>query len=496
LSERATRSLHAGCSPATCASSRIVSVSNRLALPKGTHPTGGLAVGVLAAMREGGGLWFGWSGETHPSDTPQSAPTLSIRGGIEFATLPLPELLQDRFYNGFANGTLWPLFHYFLDGFHYRDEEYEAYEAVNALFGAQLRALLRDDDVVWVHDYHLIPLATQLRERGVTSPIGFFLHIPFPHFEVLRALPCHAALLRQLLAYDLLGFQTETDRAAFESAVVGAFGGEAVVGTGNIRLGKRWIRTGVFPIGVDVAAVARAASRAEQSAAVQHLKDGLLGRRLIIGVDRLDYSKGLLERFEAYREFLEHSPQHRGRVTYLQIAPLGRQSVKAYARIREDLEQSSGRTNGRYADVDWTPIRYLNRNFPHGTLMGFLRAAQVCLVTPVRDGMNLIAKEFVAAQDPNDPGVLILSDRAGAACELTDALLVNPYDTRRIAAALQEALEMPLAERRARHQRLLARLNARDVHAWHRSFLQELKSAWSSASTPSGSIDIEVRERA
>ncbi len=225
------------------------------------------------------------------------------------------------------------------------------------------------------------------------------------------------------------------------------------------------MQSGVFPIGVDVEALSRSAAKAVSSGRVQHMKDGLLGRRLIMGVDRLDYSKGLLERFEAYRHFLEDCPEHLGRVTYLQIAPLGRQNVKAYARIRDALDQSSGCTNGRFAEVDWTPIRYLNRNFPHATLMGFLRLADVCLVTPVRDGMNLVVKEFVAAQDPADPGVLILSDRTGAACELTEALLVNPYDTRGIAHALKQALEMPLAERRARQEKLLIALGKNDIHA-------------------------------
>jgi trehalose 6-phosphate synthase len=465
-------------------------------MPKGADPTGGLAVGVLAAMRESGGLWFGWSGETVSGETAVGEATVHVRDGIEFATVPLPEPLHERFYNGFANGTLWPLFHYFLDGFHYRDEEYQAYGEASAFFAAHLLPLLRDDDLIWVHDYHLMPLGAHLRQQGVKSPVGFFLHIPFPHFEVLRALPCHAELLQALLAYDLLGFQTEIDRTAFVSAIGAVFDEASIRSDGTIRLGTRTIDTGVFPIGVDVGAVARAAARAETGAAVQHLKDGLLGRRLIIGVDRLDYSKGLLERFEAYRQFLEASPQHRGQVTYLQIAPLGRQSVKAYARIREDLEQSSGRTNGRYADVDWTPIRYLNRNFPHTTLVGFLRAAHVCLVTPVRDGMNLVAKEFVAAQSPADPGVLILSDRAGAACELKDALIVNPYDTRRIARALQEALEMPLSERRARHQRMLACLHNHDVHAWHRRFSKALVRAAGSSTRDAATPSEAERERA
>lgn len=251
----------------------------------------------------------------------------------------------------------------------------------------------------------------------------------------------------------------------------------------------RTVVTDVFPIGVDVEGTARRATRACASAPVQRMINGLVGRQLIIGVGRLDYSKGLLERFLAYRNFLEDFPDEIGRVTYLQIAPLGRQNVQAYSQIRDALEQSSGRTNGRFADTDWTPIRYLNRNFPHSTLMGFLRSAQVCLVTPLRDGMNLVAKEFVAAQDPGDPGVLILSDRAGAACELTDALLVNPYDAKGIARAMRAALSMPLLERLVRHGKLLSTLRKNDIFRWHARFVDALAKSRPADARPQAHIE-------
>jgi trehalose 6-phosphate synthase len=455
---------------------RLVCVSNRVALPKGANPTGGLAVGLLAAMRRAGGLWFGWNGDTVAAQAAQEPPRVMSREGICFATLPLPKTLHERSYSGFSNGTLWPLFHYFLDGFRFDDEDYAAYRAMNALFARELRPLLEPDDLIWVHDYHLIPLGQELRAAGVSLRLGFFLHIPFPDFEVLRALPCHEDLLRGLLAYDVIGFQTEVDRRAFLSSVAGVWGEGMIDSNALVHPDGRRTHVGVYPIGVDTESIPQAASRAVASAPVRHMVEGLLHRRLIIGVDRLDYSKGLLERFAAYRRFLEDYPQHHRHVTYVQIAPLGRQDVRAYARIRDALEQSAGRTNGRYADVDWTPIRYMNRNFPHATLMGFFRVARVCLVTPVRDGMNLVAKEFVAAQDPADPGVLVLSDRAGAARELKAAVLVNPYDTRGIARAVHAALEMPLAERRERHQTLLAALNRHSVHAWHERFIDSMLS--------------------
>ena len=459
---------------------RLINVSNRVPLAKTAAP-GGLAVGVLAAMRARGGLWFGWNGETIGQEPGE--PEITVRDSLTYATIPLPQTLYERYYSGFANGTLWPLFHYFLAGFRYEDQEYAAYEQANALFAARLAPLLEHGDLIWVHDYHLIPFAEKLRLHAVRQPIGFFLHVPFPHFEVLRALPTFAEILRALLAYDLVGFQTETDRQSFLDSVRILWGEQTVGEDGTVSAAGRAVRTGVYPIGVDVEAIGQSAGKAAGSAPVQRMMESLVGRRLIVGVDRLDYSKGLLERFQAYRHFLESYPEQIGQVTFLQIAPLGRQKVQAYAQIRDSLEQSSGRTNGRFADADWTPIRYLNRNFPHATLMGFLRAARVCLVTALRDGMNLVAKEFIAAQDPDDPGVLVLSNRAGAACELTEALLINPYDTRGIARAIQRALTMPLAERRSRHATSLAILRENDIHRWHTRFIEDLQAARGRASS-------------
>jgi trehalose 6-phosphate synthase len=454
--------------------SRLVNVSNRVALPRGVEAAGGLAVGLRAAMRAGGGLWFGWSGRAGAANAAHSSPQIMRRAGVCFATIDIPESLYEPYYSGFANGTLWPLLHYFLNNLRYEVAQYEAYLAVNQLFARELLPLLRLDDLIWVHDYHLIPLGSMLRAHGIRVPIGFFLHIPFPHFEVLRALPVHAELVRQLLAYDLVGFQTETDRQAFLGAARAVCGDSSVeAATGAVRAERR-VRTGVFPIGVDVAEIARAASRGASSSALRSMTQGLQGRHLIIGVDRLDYSKGLLERFEAYEYFLEENPRFRSKVTYLQLAQLGRQKVKAYRNIRDGLEQSAGRINGRFGDIDWTPIRYVNRNFPHGTLMAFLRLARVCLVTPLRDGMNLVAKEYIGAQDPADPGVLVLSDRAGAAHELADALLVNPTDTRSVGRALAVALDLPLAERCTRHEKLLNALRANDIYAWSSRFVAAL----------------------
>ena len=457
--------------------SRLVCVSNRISLPRKSAAPGGLAVGILSALKRTGGLWFGWGGETIDGDP--GDPDIHIRDGVTYATVDLRQREFDMYYNGYANEVLWPLFHYFLKGMRYNSEQRDAYENVNRTFATKLLPMLEPRDVVWVHDYHLIPLGRLLREAGVTRPIGFFLHIPFPNIEMLRVLPSYAELLSDLTNYDVVGFQTENDLRGFHSGIEHLFGADAIKSDGRIRIGDRVLRAEVFPIGVDVDAVQDEATGAINTEVVRRMTDSLMGRSLMMGVDRLDYSKGLVERFNAYQHFLDTYPDNLGRITYIQIAPLSRSDVRAYVEIRQSLEQAAGRTNGRFADTDWTPIRYLNRNFPHATLMGFLRAAKVGIVTPLRDGMNLVAKEFVAAQDATDPGVLILSNLAGAARELSSALLVNPYDSRAVGHAIQAALSMTLPERRERHAAMMQVLRRNDIAAWTRRFVEALEQSQS-----------------
>jgi trehalose 6-phosphate synthase len=455
--------------------SRLVCVSNRISLPRKSAAPGGLAIGILSALKRTGGLWFGWGGETveqEPGD-----PDIHIREGVTYATIDLKKDEFELYYNGYANEVLWPLFHYFQRSVRYAYEQREAYESVNRTFAQKLAPLIKQDDVIWVHDYHLIPLGRRLRELGVRRPVGFFLHIPFPNIEMLRVLPGYAELLRDLTSYDVVGFQTSSDLRSFHSGIDHLCGPEALRGDGRIRVGDRTMRADVFPIGIDVGSVESEAVESSQADVVKRMTDSLMGRALMIGVDRLDYSKGLVERFHAYQQFLETFPDNLGRITYMQIAPLSRTDVRAYSEIRQVLEQAAGRTNGRFADTDWTPIRYLNRNFPHATLMGLLRAANVGIVTPLRDGMNLVAKEYVAAQNPEDPGVLILSNLAGAARELSAALQVNPYDTRAVSHAIQAALSMSLQERRERHAAMLQILKRNDIATWTRRFVEALEQA-------------------
>ncbi len=450
-------------------------MSNRVARPKGgAKSAGGLAVGVLAALQEHGGVWFGWNGNTirgEPGD-----PTLETDGPITYATIDLNARAYELYYNGFSNQALWPICHYLLGFFRYDRREFDEYRRVNALFARKLAPLLKPDDVIWVHDYHLIPMASELRRAGVTQPIGFFLHVPFPDVEVLRVLPVYQQLLRALCSYDVVGFHTQRDLRSFREAIT-----EREIG--SERADRRGSRPGtpmvadVFPIGLDVDDCQHQAQETGEQENVQRMVRHLHGRDLIIGVDRLDYSKGLEERFNAYERLLENYPANRNHVSYIQIAPTTRSGIRQYTEIRETLEQQAGRINGRFADIDWVPIRYLNRAFDRPTLMAFFREASVGLVTPVRDGMNLVAKEFIAAQDPDDPGVLVLSRLAGAADELTGAVLVNPYDIDGVADGIHTALSMSREERVSRHADMLRMLRENDITAWRTRFMNALLAA-------------------
>jgi len=457
--------------------SRMVVVSNRVApIDEGKGSSkGGLAVAVLAALKSRGGIWFGWSGEVvaQPSED-----TNEFRvGRLDYATVDLSQRDYEEYYNGFANSTLWPLFHYRLDLTEFSRRTYAGYLRVNSLFASRLVPLLQDDDTIWVHDYHLIPFGEQLRQMGMEQRMGFFLHTPFPVPEILLALPNHDTLIRSLCAYDVVGFQTDQDRRAFVSYIVDEAGGEVVSDT-LIRAFGRTVRVEAFPISIETADIETQATQAVATRQTERLRDSLLDRELMIGVDRLDYSKGLIQRFEAFQALLENYAGNRGRVTFMQVAPPTRSEVPEYIEIRRELESVAGHINGAFAEFDWVPIRYLNKSFSRRNLLGFYRIARIGLVTPLRDGMNLVAKEYVAAQDPEDPGVLVLSRFAGAAPELQcGALIVNPYDIEGVAEAMQRGLTMPLEERQERYQAMMEVLRHRDIEYWRARFTDALESA-------------------
>ena len=453
---------------------RLVVVSNRVAAPDeyGKQAPGGLAVAVAAAMHDREGIWFGWSGGV-ADDPPE--PTTTEIDRVRYVLTDLRSSEFDEYYNGFANRVLWPILHYRVDLAEFTAGHYEGYLQVNQFFAERLGKLLRPDDIVWVHDYHLMPMARALRRLGHHNRIGFFLHIPLPPPDILTALPKHEVTIGALVDYDLVGFQTESDASNFARYLT------TVVGVASrdrreYQAGTHSFRIGVFPVGVEPAQLRRLARRASNSSFVRQLRDSLSDRRLIIGVDRLDYSKGILQRIDAYEWFLRTAEPWRDRVTFLQIAPKSRSGIPEYAEMDDEVSSRVGRINGEYGHVAWVPLRYVNRNYRRGAVAAMLRLADVGLVTPLRDGMNLVAKEFVSAQDPEDPGVLVLSQFAGAASELSAALLVNPHDREAMAAAIRDALEMPREERIARHRDMYSVLAANDIHSWAKTFIDALAS--------------------
>jgi trehalose 6-phosphate synthase len=460
---------------APAAPRRLVIVSNRVGPIGRDKPSqGGLAVAVRAALERAGGLWFGFSGSV--SERPGEMPKLVSDGPITAATLDLTRRDYDEYYIGYANRVLWPLFHYRPSLIGYSRRNLAGYLRVNRAFARALAPMLLPGDLVWVHDYHLIPFGAALRELDCRQPIGFFLHTPFPAAELMRLLPNHRDLVAALCAYDLVGFQTAADLEGFRDYLLRQAAGEDL-GGGMLRAFGRTLRAAVFPIGIDVTAVAEQAAAAETSRQMRRLTDSIRDRALIIGVDRIDYSKGLPARFAAYSRLLEHVPQARGRTVLMQIAPPSRTDVPEYREIRRTLEAAAGNINGRYAEFDWTPLRYLNKSFNHRILSGFYRAARIGLVTPFRDGMNLVAKEYVAAQQPEDPGMLVLSCFAGAVRELGEAIVVNPYDVEAMAEAIWQGLEMPLGERRERWSAMMATLRRNDIDTWRERFIAALTVA-------------------
>jgi trehalose 6-phosphate synthase len=448
--------------------SRLIVISNRVSAPKGdAGAQGGLAVAFAAALRENDGIWFGWSGER--TDTFTGEIKFSTTQGVTTATIDLEQQDIEEYYNGFANRTLWPLFHYRIDLAEFERDFADAYQRVNEQFADTIGPLIQSGDLVWVQDYHLIPLGDELRKRDVANRMGFFLHTPWPPRRLLTSLPHAPALVRTIFAYDVVGFHTEEWLEAFRDYAVGELG--ATLGDDDeITLDGRAIRAIACPIGIDTKEFVAAAGSPTARLAYRRMKDSADGRDMIIGVDRLDYSKGLEERFLGYERFLVDHEEQRKEVFLVQIAPPSRGDVPAYQTIREQLDQLSGRINGAYADLDWTPIRYVNQGYPRPVLAGVYRAARIALVTPLRDGMNLVAKEYVAAQDPEDPGVLILSRFAGAALQMTDAVLVNPYSAEEMSDAICAALAMPLHERKARWRELMDGIEREDVIWWRKRF--------------------------
>jgi len=445
---------------------KLILVSNRVLSFKKAVQAGGLAVALGDVLKTDGGLWFGWDGTLR--DEAARSCEINVAGSKAVtATTSLTPREHDRYYLGYANSVLWPVFHDRLDLAALDAGYYECYLEVNRRLARLLRPHIAADDVIWVHDYHLIPFAAALRDLGVKNRIGFFLHIPFPPEQIFQAVPQHAALAKALCAYDLIGLQTKADVGNLTSYLRNASL------NGQIPAG-RCVAIESFPVGINVEEFQQRTGSAAPS-------DSATIRA--VGVDRLDYTKGLPQKLRGFERLLELYPEYRGRVSLTQIAPPTRESVNAYKAVKSELVKLVGAINGKYAELDWVPVNYINRAVARKSLAQVYRASKICLVTPLRDGLNLVAKEYVASQDPHDPGSLVLSQFAGAAEEMKEALIVNPYDTTQLAEAIKTAIEMPLEERKIRHQALLNRIVASDARAWCRNFLDRLTTPSTSAKT-------------
>ena len=449
---------------------RVCILSNRVSVPstgRAIHP-GGLEVALRALLKEHQCVWMGWSGKAvdDPADVKVHRSSVD---GTDYIVTDLNSRDFEEYYNGFANRVLWPVLHYRQDLAEFSRRDLSGYQRVNDRFADLLIENLEPGDVVWVHDYHLMPLARVLRARGFTNRIGFFLHIPMPPPEVVAAMPHHDQVLGALADYDLVGFQTETDTVNFARYVAQQLGSSPHLGTLPSGL-----RVGTFPVGIETAEFARMAETGENQETARRLAE--TGLKFAVGVDRLDYSKGLGLKFDAFEHMLKTKPDWRGKVSLLQITPKSRSEIAEYAAMEQELDTLSGRINADYGDVLWTPIRFVTRAYARDALAGIFRLARAGVVTPLRDGMNLVAKEYVAAQDPADPGVLVLSQFAGAAAELRAALLVNPNDLEAVSQAIHHALTMPLPERRARHEKLMKALYRTDISNWGTSFIAKLTS--------------------
>ena len=456
---------------------QTILISNRVAEPtRGGAMPGGLAAALYAATDKNGAWWIGSSSKHLKEKTDEVPIHVKESGAGKLVTVDFPATLYRNFYNGMSNSAIWPILHDRADLLHYEENFFHAYREINDLMADAVMRIAQPDALIWIHDYHFFMLGECLRRRGLTNPIGFFLHTPFPTGSVLSCMPQHQRIMRSLSACDLVGFQTGNDLLRFRHYATTELAA-TLAGQTTLHFDKRRVQIGIFPIGIDVDRFAAAAERNNKTRRLNRMRHDLHDGNLVIGVDRLDYSKGLPLRLQAYEKFLTLYPDERKRVSFLQITPPTRSEVESYRHIRSELASTAGDINARFGSVDWMVLRYVNESFSPEELAGFYRLSKVACVTPLRDGMNLVAKEYIAAQNPDDPGVLVLSKFAGAAQELNAALLVNPYDTEEVARALHQAIYMPRGERLERWEACIRVLRKASLQSWYDSFFVALRSA-------------------
>jgi trehalose 6-phosphate synthase len=454
----------------------LIVVSNRVSRGKVNEPmTGGLAAALLPVVEKSGAIWVGSSGRVRDGSQKEPFAEIEALGTGALATLDLPAAHYGGYYEGFANSALWPALHSRADLIRVSPDDYASYREVNAFMARALLRFEKPDSVFWIQDYHFLALGAELRDLGVTQPIGFFLHTPWPARGIIGCVPHHRELVEAMLAYDLIGFQTEEDCENFLACV--RLDLDLAVHDGVVISSHGKTRAAVFPIGIDPENFARQAAKAVTHPDVSRLRRSLNGEKLAIGVDRLDYSKGLVNRVKAFDRMWTLQPSLVRTVSLLQIATPSRGTIEAYGKLQSEVAGLVSDVNGRHGEADWTPIRYLNKGYSQAVLAGLYRTAQVGVVTPLQDGMNLVAKEYVAAQNAADPGVLVLSKFAGAANELDAALLVNPHDIDGMARTIATALSMPLTERRMRWEAMMAKLHGGTIRRWFADFVDALQDS-------------------
>lgn len=450
---------------------RLIAISNRTAADPNAR-AGGLAVAVWESLKTTKGVWIGWSGDI-VDEVPRGVQTF-YDDGVEFVLTDLSEDEHQQYYLDYANSLLWPIFHYRIDLANFNTNGFDAYCAVNQRIARITAERAREGDSVWVHDYHFLLMADYLQNHGWTGPTGFFLHIPFPSSEIFRAIPEHRWIARALCQYDVIGLQSERDLHNFREYLIEEHGAE-ILEDGTVSVFETTVKVKAYPIGIDAEGFVEAGETEMAKTAAERISRFLGGRDLVVGVDRMDYSKGLPERFDAVGKLFDNHPELLGKVSVTQITPPSRSKVEEYQELRRQLDQLAGRINGDHGDLDWIPLRYLARPYKREELAGVYRTARVALVTPLRDGMNLVAKEFIMSQKEDDPGVLILSEFAGAAEQLTDALIVNPHDTTSLAETIKLALDMSLEERQNRWRSLRDIVVSQDITWWRLNFLEDLQ---------------------
>jgi len=463
---------------------RLVIVSNRLPITISTDANGdqhlrpaagGLVTAMVPVLRDRGGVWIGWTGSTEEVDLETVEGHSPAEAGYRLVSVPLSDDEVDGYYYGFSNEILWPLFHDFATRCNFQPEYWTHYQAVNRKFADVIAQNINRDDFLWVQDYHLLLVAHELRERGFSPNIGFFLHIPFPSLDVFLRLPWRFEILQGMLAYDLVGLQTMRDRRNFLQCVRLLMPGAVVRGKGQVqtvRYRDREVRVGAFPISIDFQEFAAQAASEEVAQSAWYIHEDLPNRKIVLGVDRLDYTKGIPERLLAFRELLRRYPETREQLTFVQTVVPSRADVPEYAELKQRIEILVSEINGEFTRSGWVPIHYLYRNLRRAELLAYYRTAEIALITPLKDGMNLVAKEYCAC-DHEGRGVLILSEFAGASSQLHHgALLVNPHDIVGVAEAIHAATLMGEGERRTRMRKLRVSIRRQDIYAWLDGFLR------------------------